>query len=152
MSDGNETVAFGVFLAHPDAKMQARANPNDAGWDVVSVEDIELAPHERKLVATGVHLKLKPGWEAQMRARSGNAIKLGLSLVNGIGTIDADYTGECKAILLNTGKDIVKLPKGSKIAQLVFKRVPYIELEQLSAMPTNELRGAGGFGSTDKKQ
>jgi dUTP pyrophosphatase len=146
-----DEVTFGVFLAHPDATMPAKANPNDAGWDVTCVEDVELAPHERKLVSTGVHLKLAPGWEAQMRARSGNAAKLGVSLVNGIGTIDADYTGECKAILLNTGTQPIKLPKGSKVAQLVFKRVPWVSLERLSEMPTNALRGAGGFGSTDKK-
>jgi dUTP pyrophosphatase len=144
-------VTFGVFLAHPDATMPVKANPNDAGWDVTCVEDVELAPHERKLVSTGVHLKLQPGWEAQMRARSGNAIKLGISLVNGIGTIDSNYTGECKAILLNTGTEPVKLPKGSKVAQIVFKRVPSVTLERLTEMPTDPIRGSGGFGSTDKK-
>jgi dUTP pyrophosphatase len=149
--DDNIAVSFGVFLAHPDAKMPTKANPNDSGWDVVSVDEVVLLPHERKLVSTGIHLKLKPGWEAQMRARSGNAIKLGISLVNGIGTIDADYSGECKAILLNTGIETIIIPKGSKIAQLVFKKVPCVELKQLSEMPTNDLRGASGFGSSDKK-
>jgi dUTP pyrophosphatase len=143
-----EKVTFGVFLNHPDAKMPSKASQNDAGWDIVSVEDVELAPHERKLVSTGIHLQLEPGWEAQMRARSGNSIKLGLSLVNGVGTIDADYCGECKAILLNTSNNVIRLIKGSKIAQLVFKRVPYVELKQLSSMPTNEIRGSKGFGSS----
>lgn len=143
-----DEVTFGVFLNHPCAKMLTKANPTDAGWDITCVEAIDLAPGERKAVSTGIHLKLQPGWECQMRARSGHAAKLGLSLVNGIGTIDADYTGECKAILINTSKYPIFLPVGSKVAQLVFKRVPSIKLEQLTEMPTNESRGSKGFGSS----
>jgi len=142
---------FGVFLAHPDAKLPVKANPNDAGFDLSSIEEVKLLPGERKLVSTGVHFKLYPGWEIQVRPRSGNAAKLGLTIVNTPGTIDADYTGEVKVILLNTSPVGVELPKGAKIAQLVFQRVPNIALEQLTEMPTNEIRGTGGFGSTDKK-
>ena len=142
---------FGVFLAHPDAKVPTKANPDDSGFDLSSVEEVKLSPGERKLVSTGVHFKLFSGWEIQVRPRSGNAVKLGLSIVNTPGTIDASYIGEIKVILLNTSKEDINLPKGAKIAQLVFQRVPNIFLEQLSEMPTNDTRGTKGFGSTDKK-
>jgi dUTP pyrophosphatase len=147
----DEVRTFGVYLAHPDAKIPTKANENDAGFDLSSVEEVELGAGERKLVSSGVHFKLTPGWEIQVRPRSGNAAKLGLSIVNTPGTIDADYTGEIKVILLNTSKETVKLPKGAKIAQLVFQRVPRVILNQLLEMPTNEVRGTNGFGSTDKK-
>lgn len=143
-----DKVTFGVFLNHPDAKMPTKANPTDAGFDLSSVEDVSLAPGERKLVSTGVHFKLSPGWEIQVRPRSGNAAKLGLTIVNTPGTIDAGYTGEIKVILLNTSGSGVSLVKGSKIAQLVFQRVPTVELAKLNAMPTNDERGTAGFGST----
>lgn len=144
---------FGVFLAHPDAQVPKKANPNDAGFDLCSTEPVYIGPGQRKVIGTGVHLKLKPGWEVQVRPRSGNAAKLGLTIVNTPGTIDADYTGEIKVILLNTTDDtLVDLPVGAKIAQLVFQRVPSITLERLSEMPTNEVRGDKGFGSSDRQK
>ena len=139
---------FGIFLNHPDAKMPTKANPTDAGFDLVSVEDVVLGSNERKVVSTGIHLQMEDGWEAQVRPRSGNAAKLGISIVNTPGTIDASYTGEIKVILLNTSTREVSMPKGSKIAQMVFKRVPSVELKLLQAMPTNETRGNRGFGSS----
>jgi dUTP pyrophosphatase len=147
----NAGVEFGVYLAHPDAVMPKKANPNDAGFDLSCIEDVHLLTGERKVVSTGVHFKLSPGWEIQVRPRSGNAAKLGLTIVNTPGTIDADYTGEVKVILLNTSNTYVNLPKGSKIAQLVFQKVPSVNLKQILEMPTNEVRGTAGFGSTDKK-
>lgn len=149
--DDNLVVSFGVYLAHPDAKIPTKANPNDAGFDLSSVEAVTLSGGERKIVATGVHLKMCKNWEAQIRPRSGNAAKLGLTIVNTPGTIDCDYVGEIKVILLNTSKEVVELPKGAKIAQMVFKKVPPVELVQISEMPTNDLRGDKGFGSSDKK-
>lgn len=142
---------FGVYLAHPDAKMPVKNTKNDAGFDLCSVEDANLMAGHRKLVSTGVHLRMEAGWECQVRPRSGNAAKLGISIVNTPGTVDADYTGEIKVILLNTSDELVQLPKGSKIAQLVFKRVPYVVLAEIKEMPTNEIRGANGMGSSDKK-
>ena len=139
---------FGVFLNHPDAKKPSKANPTDAGFDLVSIEDAVLEAGDRKVVGTGVHLQMDDGWEAQVRPRSGNAAKLGISIVNTPGTIDASYTGEIKVILLNTSKETVRLPKGSKIAQMVFKQVPTIILSLLDTMPTNETRGDKGFGSS----
>lgn len=151
MSCFYKKATFGVFLNHPDAKMPIKANPSDAGFDVTCVETVVLAPSERKLVDTGLHLKMEAGWECQLRARSGNAIKLGLTLVNGIGTIDATYTGPIKAIVLNTSPVVIEIPKGSKIAQLVFQRIPTVELELLTEMPTNDERGSKGFGSSGLK-
>jgi dUTP pyrophosphatase len=151
MVDPDTKQEFGVFLAHPDATMPTKANPNDAGYDITSIESVSLLPGERMVVSTGIHLQLKPGWEVQIRPRSGNAAKLGLSIVNSPGTIDADYVGEIKVILLNTSKEEVLLPKGVKIAQMVFQKVPKTTLIKLNTMPTNDVRGTNGFGSTDKK-
>lgn len=144
----NENVTFGVFLNHPDAKMPFKANASDAGFDLVSIEDANLQPGSRQVVGTGVHLEMQDGWEAQVRPRSGHAAKLGISIVNTPGTIDASYTGEIKVILLNTSNVAVSLPKGSKIAQMVFKRVPTVSLQQLTYMPSNDTRGSKGFGSS----
>ena len=143
-----ESTKFGVFLNHPDAKMPSKAHPSDAGFDLSSVEDALLAPGDRQIVNTGIHLEMSDGWEAQIRPRSGNAAKLGITIVNTPGTIDASYVGPIKVILLNTSREQVNLPKGSKIAQMVFKRVPQVTLELLDAMPTNESRGSKGFGSS----
>jgi len=142
--DGN----FGVFLNHPDAKMPSKAHASDAGFDLSSTEDVYLRPGERKVIGSGVHLQMCEGWECQVRPRSGNAAKLGLTIVNTPGTCDASYVGEIKVILLNTSNEVVSLPKGAKIAQLVFQRVPLIHLHQLAQMPTNETRGVKGFGSS----
>jgi dUTP pyrophosphatase len=143
-----DSVTFGVFLGHQDAKLPTKAHESDAGYDLYSVEDVELQPGDRKIVDTGIHLEMENGWEAQIRPRSGNAAKLGLSIVNSPGTIDASYTGLIKVILLNTSKEVVNLPKGSKVAQMVFKRVPTVYLTQICYMPSNDTRGSKGFGSS----
>ena len=142
--DGN----FGVFLNHPDAKMPTKAYSSDAGFDISSIEDVSILPNDRKIVRTGIHLQMHDGWEAQVRARSGNAAKFGLMVVNGIGTIDCAYVGEIKVILYNSSKESINLPKYSKVAQLVFQRVPIISLYKLNEIPTNETRGENGFGSS----
>lgn len=143
-----ESTKFGVFLNHPDAKMPSKAHPSDAGFDLVSIEDAFIKPGVRQIVDTGIHLQMDDGWEAQIRPRSGNAAKFGITIVNTPGTIDASYVGPIKVILLNTSHEQVNLPKGSKIAQMVFKRVPSITLELLDKMPTNDSRGSKGFGSS----
>lgn len=143
-----DVVNFGVFLNHPDAKMPFKANPTDAGFDLVSIEDAILGAGERKVVGTGVHLEMEDGWEAQIRPRSGNAAKMGITIVNTPGTIDASYTGEIKVILLNTSKETVTMLKGSKIAQMVFKQVPTVTLIPMQQMPSNKIRGDKGFGSS----
>ncbi len=145
---------FGVFLNHPDAKMPTQANATDAGWDLYSVEDTTLLPNQRAIVDTGIVLDLSnfadPGilWEAQIRPRSGLAAKHGLTVVNSPGTVDLEYKGNIKVILLNTGIETVHLPKGSKIAQMVIKQVPIVILTQLKEMPKITNRGTNGFGSS----
>mgnify|MGYP000856640502 CR=1 FL=1 len=108
---------------------------------------IILKPMERSLVPTGLFIELPEGYEAQVRARSGLAIKNGISLVNGIGTIDSDYRGEIKVILINLGDKDFIINNGDRIAQMVF-----IKHEQVKFELTEELedtkRGAGGFGHT----
>jgi dUTP pyrophosphatase len=142
---------FEIFLNHPDAKMPSKAHITDAGWDVYSVDDITIEAGDRKVVETGLHINMTTSvenWECQIRPRSGHAAKLGLSIVNSPATCDFSYTGPVKVILLNTSKEVIKLPKGSKIAQLVFQKVPIVELKQVSEMFKERERGSNGFGST----
>jgi dUTP pyrophosphatase len=148
MSDEN---TFGIFLNSPLAKMPSKAHPSDAGFDLVSIEEAILEPGDRKIVGTGVHVEMTSGWEAQIRPRSGNAAKYGISVLNTPGTIDATYRGEIKVILINLSKDKVSLPVGCKIAQMVFQRVPEVNLKQLTELSTNTDRGDKGFGSSGLK-
>lgn len=113
-------------------------------------DDILLKPFERCLVKTGIFLEIPEGYEAQVRPRSGLAIKKGISLVNSPGTIDADYRGEIGVILINMSQDDFTITQGDRIAQLVFakcEQANWIEAEQLNETE----RGAGGFGSTGEK-
>jgi dUTP pyrophosphatase len=109
-----------------------------------------LSSLERALVPTGIYIELPEGHEAQIRPRSGLAAKHGISIVNSPGTIDADYRGEIKVILVNLSKEDFTINPGERIAQMViarYEKVEWVEVEQLSESE----RGAGGFGSTGKK-
>lgn len=108
---------------------------------------IILKPMERKLVPTGLFIELPEGYEAQVRARSGLAIKHGISLVNGIGTIDSDYRGEIKVILINLGDDDFTINSGDRIAQMVFIKHEQVDFDLVDELKDTE-RGAGGFGHT----
>ena len=110
-------------------------------------EDIILKPMERKLVPTGIHIELKEGYEAQIRARSGLAVKHGISLVNGIGTIDSDYRGEIKIILINLGEEDFIIKKGDRIAQMVIMKYERVNLQEVDFLE-DSIRGEGGFGHT----
>ena len=111
---------------------------------------IQLQPLERILVPTGLFLEIPDGWEAQVRPRSGLAIKQGLTCLNTPGTIDADYRGEIKVILINLGQDIQSIHPGDRIAQMVFQRVQQVEWQLATDIQSSE-RGAGGFGHTGKQ-
>ncbi|MDW7667809.1 MAG: dUTP diphosphatase [Bacillota bacterium] len=115
-----------------------------------SEEPIELKPLERKLVPTGIFMEIPVGYEAQVRARSGLAIKHGISLVNGIGTIDSDYRGEIKVILINLSKDNFKINPGDRIAQVVFQKIERADLIEVEEINETD-RGSGGFGHTGIK-
>jgi dUTP pyrophosphatase len=118
-----------------------------AGMDLRADEPFALAPGERRLVPTGLALEIPPGHEGQVRARSGLAARHGLALVNAPGTIDSDYRGEVKVILVNLGQAPVSFARGDRIAQLVIAPVTRVEIELAQDLADSE-RGAGGFGST----
>ena len=125
----------------------AYATAHAAGLDVVSAEDVTLEPGGRHAVATGFAMAIPEGYEVQVRPRSGLALKHGISLPNTPGTIDADYRGELKVILINRGEEPFVIARGDRIAQLVAAPVQvarFAEVEELD----ETARGAGGFGST----
>lgn len=120
-----------------------------AGADLRAALDapVTLAPGARAVVPTGLTLEIPPGFEAQVRARSGLALKKGLALANGVGTIDADYRGEVGVILVNLGSEPVTLVRGERIAQLVVAPVVRALFEHVPEL-NGTVRGTGGFGST----
>ena len=113
-------------------------------------EDITLKPLERKLIPTGLFIELPKGFEAQIRPRSGMALKHGISVLNTPGTIDADYRGEIGIILVNLSNDIFVVRKGERICQMVIARHESITWNDVQTLEESE-RGAGGFGHTGKK-
>lgn len=120
-----------------------------AGMDLTAAERAVLKPGERALVSTGLVVEIPEGYEAQIRPRSGLAIKHGVTLVNSPGTIDADYRGEIRIILINHGTEQFTIERGERIAQMVFAPVTRIEWIEVGDV-TETGRGAGGFGSTGK--
>lgn len=123
-----------------------------AGMDIRAFlsESIELKPLERKLIPTGLYLELPENHEAQIRPRSGLALKKGISVLNSPGTVDADYRGEVGVILVNLSNENFIVEDGERIAQMVIKPVSQYEWESVEILETSE-RGAGGFGSTGTK-
>lgn len=133
---------------HEGLPLPTRQTSGAAGYDVCSAEpDVAIGPSERRLVRTGLALAIPAGYEAQVRPRSGLAIKHGLTLPNSPATIDSDYRGELMIPMINLGTEPVLLTRGMRIAQLVFQRVEAVELREVAELPPSE-RGAGGFGST----
>ena len=123
------------------------ATPGAAGMDVVSAEDLDLAPGERHAVATGFRVAIPAGYEIQVRPRSGLAFKHGITVPNTPGTIDSDYRGELKVLLINHGAEPFPIRRGERIAQLVPALVTPARFEEVADLCETE-RGAGGFGST----
>jgi dUTP pyrophosphatase len=122
-----------------------------AGLDVVAGvpanAPVELAPGARALIPTGFAIELPVGYEAQLRPRSGLALKAGVTLLNSPGTIDADYRGEVKVLLVNLGSEPFTVRRGERVAQLVVARVEHVRVESVSELGGTS-RGQGGFGST----
>ena len=110
--------------------------------------ELMLAPMARALIPTGIAIALPPGFEAQIRPRSGLALKHGFTLVNSPGTIDSDYRGEIQVIAINLGSEPVVIKRGERIAQMVVQRVIQAEWREVTELPDSE-RQAGGFGHTD---
>ena len=132
---------------HPDAVLPSYAHPSDAGMDVRSVEDLTIAPGKRALVHTGLVMLLPPMYEAQVRPRSGLALKSGVTVLNTPGTIDSGYRGEVGVILANFGEADFQVKKGDKVAQIVIAPVTQPEIVETTEVDETD-RGAGGFGST----
>ena len=132
---------------HPDAVLPSYAHPSDAGMDVRSVADLTIAPGKRALVPTGLVMLLPPLYEAQVRPRSGLALKSGITVLNTPGTIDSGYRGEVGVILMNLGDSEFQVKKGDKIAQIVIAPVTQPEIVETDSIDETD-RGAGGFGST----
>ena len=132
-----------------DLPIPRRATPRSAGFDLRARVDapLTLAPGERALVPTGIAIALPDGYEAQVRPRSGLALRSGLTLLNAPGTVDADYRGEIGAVVVNHGNEPVTIERGDRIAQLVVQPVPDAVLEETDALP-DSARGPGGFGHT----
>lgn len=149
--DAHEIKTLKIRRLDGRATLPQYAHEGDAGMDVFANEDATIGPGEIKLVRTGVAIELPPDTEAQVRPRSGLAIKHGITVLNTPGTIDAGYRGEVGVILVNHGKATYQVERGMRIAQMVIKpvlRVQVVEVEQLS----DTKRGAGGFGSTGMKE
>ena len=126
-----------------------KATDGSAGFDLLAAlgSEINIQPKESILIPCGFSLQMPNGLEAQVRPRSGIALKNCVTVLNSPGTIDADYRGEIAVILINHGKEIFNVQRGMRIAQLVFMQLPEVELTQSNEL-TNTKRGSGGFGST----
>lgn len=123
------------------------ATAGSSGADLASAERCVIAPGQRRLVGTGVFLEIPQGYEVQIRPRSGLAMKHGITLLNAPGTIDSDYRGEVKIIVINHGSDPFSIEVGDRIAQMVLQPVYVMDFREENDLSETD-RGAGGFGST----
>ena len=133
-----------------DAKLPEKAHPTDAGFDLFSVEEKEILPGEYKLIKTGISIELPTNTEAQIRPRSGLALKNGITVLNTPGTIDQNYRGEIGIILINHGRETFIVEKQMKIAQMVILPILDIVIDEVVELSETD-RGKGGFGSTGTK-
>ena len=134
-----------------DAIIPKFAHLSDAGMDVYASEAAELQAGEYKIVKTGLQMSMPFGYEAQVRPRSGLAAKFGVTVLNTPGTIDCEYRGEVGVILINHGKNVFKIEKGDRIAQMVVNKLTRFEVKQVKTLEKT-VRGEGGFGSTGVKK
>ena len=126
----------------------AHGPEEDAGMDLHAVEAVQLTPGDTKLVPTGIAIELPPGYEAQIRPRSGLALKYGITLPNSPATIDPGYRGEIRVIVQNLGREVFTVEPGERIAQMVISRYEAVEWEEGDLTDSN--RGEGGFGSSGR--
>ena len=130
-----------------DLPLPAYASEDAVGLDVTSAEELTLQPGDRHAVATGFAIEIPRGYEVQVRPRSGLALKHGITCLNTPGTIDSDYRGEVKVLLINLGDEDFAVTRGMRIAQIIFAAVAQATVEERS-LAGGTARGAGGFGST----
>lgn len=139
------------FPGHEDLALPRKMTELAAGYDLQAavLEPMVLAPMQRALVPTGIAIAMPGGLEAQIRPRSGLAFKHGITCLNSPGTIDADYRGEIKVLLINLGQEPFTIARGERIAQMVFQEVPETRLTEVEEL-SETVRGTGGFGHTGK--
>ncbi|WP_432665151.1 dUTP diphosphatase [Wukongibacter baidiensis] len=135
---------------HPDAVIPRYAHASDAGMDIYSIEEKIIDPGETSLIKTGIVIELPKDTEAQVRPRSGLALKSSITVLNTPGTIDEGYRGEICIILINHGKKSFKVEKHMRIAQMVIKNVLKVRVKEVSEVSESD-RNTGGFGSTGTK-
>lgn len=138
-----------VKLLTDTAKLPIYATENSAGMDLFSDEETEIQPFEIKAVRTGISVEIPQGYEGQVRPRSGLALK-GITVANAPGTIDSDYRGEVKVILINLSRETFKVEKGMRIAQLIISKYEKVQIKEVDKLSETK-RGEGGFGSTGLK-
>jgi len=146
------TIAVTRLPHGADLPLPAYASADAAGMDLVAAitADLTLAPGTQALVPTGLAMAIPPGYEVQVRPRSGLALKNGITVINTPGTIDADYRGEVGVILINHGRDSFTVSRGMRIAQMVVAPVTRGVWQEVDTLP-DSVRGTGGFGSTGTK-
>lgn len=130
-----------------DIPIPSYATPGSAGLDIRSAEDVDIEPGDRAPVGTGIYLEIPPGFEGQARPRSGLALKYGVTLLNSPGTIDSDYRGEVRMIMINLGREKFIVRRGDRIAQIVFAPCVRAEIDEACVL-NDTTRSSGGFGST----
>lgn len=145
----DETISVPIKRLDPSVELPTYAYTGDAGLDLRSNEDLVLAPHERRLIATGLAVAIPEGYAGFVQPRSGLALREGLSMANTPGLIDSHYRGELKVCAVNLDNEKpIHIERGERIAQLVIQRVPIVNLIEVDELDETD-RGAGGFGSSD---
>ena len=139
-----------VKKLNKDAKIPAYQTKEAAGFDLHAIEDAILKVGERKLIGTGLAFEIEKGYEVQIRPRSGLAFKYGITVLNSPGTVDSDYRGEIKVLLINLGEKAFEIKKGDRIAQAIIAPVIQAKIKEVEELSSTD-RGSGGFGSTGVK-
>ena len=135
---------------NPDAPTPVYAKPGDAGMDLCSMEEVEIAPQGTVMVGTGIAMAIPEGYEGEVRPRSGMAAKRGVTIANTPGTIDSGYRGEIMLPLYNLGHELAVVEKGERVAQILIHPVARAEMVECAELPESE-RGGTGFGSSGYK-
>lgn len=144
-----ESIRVGICREGKDLSLPSYATASSSGVDLCSSENVVIQPGARLAASTGLRLEIPEGFECQVRPRSGIALKKGVTVLNAPGTIDADYRGEVKVILINHGEEPFGIEKGDRIAQMVLARVERLAWDEVKDL-SDTSRGSGGFGSTGK--
>lgn len=147
MTNSNIELRFMRLPDYPEIELPSYQSEHAAGMDVRAAEERTLQPQETALIPTGFAMAIPPGYEAQLRPRSGLALKNGITLLNSPGTIDADYRGAVQVILTNLGHQPFFINPGDRIAQMVIAKVEHAEIHEVNELD-DTIRGEGGFGSS----